>query len=42
MVACDDIALFINAKASVCVAVVSKADIEVIVNDEFLQVLDMC
>ncbi len=41
MVACDNIALFVNAKAAVCVAVVCEAHVQAIVDNEFLQMFDV-
>ena len=41
MVAGDDVALFIHAEAAVGVAVVGKADVEVVLDDELLQTLNV-
>lgn len=41
VVAGDDVALFIHAEAAVGVAVVGKADVEVVLDDELLQTLNV-
>ena len=42
VVAINKLAVLINRKASVSVAVISKADIQAVVDNELLQALDMC
>ena len=41
MVACNNVALFVNRKTAVSVAVVSKAYVEAVVDYELLQVLNV-
>ena len=41
VVAGDDVALLIHAEAAVGVAVVGKADVEVVLDDELLQTLNV-
>ena len=41
MVAGDDVALLIHAEAAVGVAVIGKADVKVVLNDELLQALNV-
>ena len=41
-IAGDDVALLIDAQASVCVAVISKSYVQMVLKDEFAQVLNMC
>ena len=42
MVACDDIALFVNAEAAVSVSVICKTNVKTVLNYELLESLDMC